>query len=449
MGIRVWSHRGHDRIVLSRTWPDGTRFRRFMFSKAVAKELETRISYAISLGTWRELKEQLARGYQDNQQRSNPTIREFAREYLDYCKVNNRRPDFKEQALSSILPVLGKIRLVDFKRRDADRFKEIRLSKGMAPATVNGGLAVLRHLFSVAVEREYLEHNPLTKYRMLKEVQEPLRILTYEEYRKLIEAVDKHDPTIGAYVAVLGETGMRKSEGLRLEWSHIRKTGAADWVVLIGKAKSGKVRSVPLSELARQWLNTLVRFVDTPYVFVDPLRGKVWKDPYGPFNAGKKAAGLEWIGLHALRHFRATQWLMNGVDVNTVKELLGHSDIHTTMRYVHYVRTHATKAVRLAQEREVAEWGQEKTASGYKVDTASIGGSALPTKAPASAWCERGDSNPHPLRDQILSLARLPIPPLSLSRLIIYRRKADVFPLAGRGLREPGELRVFRLHGVP
>ena len=28
-------------------------------------------------------------------------------------------------------------------------------------------------------------------------------------------------------------------------------------------------------------------------------------------------------------------------------------------------------------------------------------------------WCERGDSNPHPLRDQILSLARLPIPPLS------------------------------------
>ena|GEM_PF-1069864 len=33
-------------------------------------------------------------------------------------------------------------------------------------------------------------------------------------------------------------------------------------------------------------------------------------------------------------------------------------------------------------------------------------------------WCERGDSNPHPLRDQILSLARLPIPPLSRSFII-------------------------------
>ena len=84
---------------------------------------------------------------------------------------------------------------------------------------------------------------------------------------------------------------------------------------------------------------------------------------------GKKEAGLEWVGFHALRHFRATQWLTNGVDVNIVKELLGHSDIHTTMRYVHYVRTHATKAVRLAQESEVVEWAQAKNGrriqSGY------------------------------------------------------------------------------------
>ena len=122
------------------------------------------------------------------------------------------------------------------------------------------------------------------------------------------------------------------------------------------------------------------------------------------------------MGFHALRHFRVTQWLMNGVDVNTVKEPLGHSDIHTTMRYVHYVRTHAMKAVRLAQESEVVEWAQQKTASGYKVATATIRGSVIPMEAPVSSWCERGDSNPHPLRDQILSLARLPIPPLSRCR---------------------------------
>ena len=73
-------------------------------------------------------------------------------------------------------------------------------------------------------------------------------------------------------------------------------------------------------------------------------------------------------GFHDLRHFRATQWLINGVDVRTVKELLGHADIQTTMRYLHYVQTHATQTVLKAQEREQTVWESADT-GGYKVET--------------------------------------------------------------------------------
>ena len=163
---------------------------------------------------------------------------------------------------------------------------------------------------------------------------------------------------MGAYTVILGETGMRKSEGLRLQWDHIRKSGPQESVVVIGKAKSGKVRSVTLSDLALEWLQKLIRFIDIPDVFVDPGRHKPWKAPRGPFKRARAKVGLDWVGFHGLRHFRATQWLMNGVDVNTVKELLGHSDIHTTMRYVHYVQSHASKSVVLAQKKEVEEWAQ-------------------------------------------------------------------------------------------
>ena len=53
---------------------------------------------------------------------------------------------------------------------------------------------------------------------------------------------------------------------------------------------------------------------------------------------------LAWVGLHDLRHFRVTQWVSNGVDLRTVQEWLGHSDIQTTMRYAHYAKTQARRS---------------------------------------------------------------------------------------------------------
>jgi len=84
-----------------------------------------------------------------------------------------------------------------------------------------------------------------------------------------------------------------------------------------------------------------------------------------PFIAGRETVGLDWVGFHDLRYFRATQWLMNGVDVNSVKELLGYSSIETTMRYVHYVETFAMKTVAAAQRKEESAWLSSETETGY------------------------------------------------------------------------------------
>ena len=66
MGVNKWRHRGREKLVLSKIWPDGTRFRRFMPNRTVAKELETRIDYAITIGTWLKLREQLIKGRDPN-----------------------------------------------------------------------------------------------------------------------------------------------------------------------------------------------------------------------------------------------------------------------------------------------------------------------------------------------------------------------------------------------
>ena len=76
------------------------------------------------------------------------------------------------------------------------------------------------------------------------------------------------------------------------------------------------------------------------------------RKPEKQFNAGRKAAGLEWVTIHGLRHYRATSWIQHGADPRSVQEKLGHKAIQTTMRYVHYVETHGDRAIREAQERE-------------------------------------------------------------------------------------------------
>ena len=81
-----------------------------------------------------------------------------------------------------------------------------------------------------------------------------------------------------------------------------------------------------------------------------------------PFAEGRKKAGLEWVTIHDLRHFRAPQWVQRGVDLRTVQELLGHSSITTTMRYAHFAPNHATRHIVEAQRLEAAELAGQKQA---------------------------------------------------------------------------------------
>ncbi|MDA2929766.1 tyrosine-type recombinase/integrase [Acidobacteria bacterium AH-259-O06] len=351
MAINEWCDRNRKKkICVSRRWPDGSRFRRVMPNKTIAKKTLSRIEESIAMGTWRKLKEEFSQ--QDN--RHNPTIEEFSDIYLEqYCLVQNRRPDFKEQALHSITEILGSLRLKQFTRKDARRFIVERSSE-VAPATINRNLSVLKNMFSFAVEMDLIQSNPLQGFKMLPETERALRIMTYAEYRKLVTCVTDFDPSIGAFVAILGESAIRKSEGLRLTWDDIDFSRRQ--LIIQGETKGRKARYIPLSDFAIETLRTLVRVIDQKALFVRDNH-KPWKDPRGPFFEGRKVAGLGWVrGFHDLRHFRATQWLLNGMDVNTVRELLGHSDINTTMRYVHYIQEHAAALVRKVSEKEVKEW---------------------------------------------------------------------------------------------
>ncbi|MCH8820746.1 MAG: site-specific integrase [Acidobacteria bacterium] len=215
-----------------------------------------------------------------------------------------------------------------FRRQDLYKYVELR-AREVSPGTVNRDVACIKSMFSYAVELGKIEGHPLVKFPMLPvdEISRPL--LTVEKFRHLVRSMDR--VPISAMVALMGETAMRRGEALQLKWDRI---DLRDKVIGLQHTKNGKVRHVPLSDYAIEWLEQLVRYVTCPYVFVNSRTGQRWKSPEKAFQRGREDAKLAWVGFHDLRRFRAAQWVRLGLDVETVRKLLGHHDIQTTQLYI-------------------------------------------------------------------------------------------------------------------
>jgi integrase len=82
-----------------------------------------------------------------------------------------------------------------------------------------------------------------------------------------------------------------------------------------------------------------------PYVFHDLNTLKAYASVRRSFATALNRAGITDFTFHSLRHTFASQLVMAGVDLTTVKELLGHKDIKMALRYAHLAPAHKRKAV--------------------------------------------------------------------------------------------------------
>ena len=129
------------------------------------------------------------------------------------------------------------------------------------------------------------------------------------------------------------KTGMRRGELFNLQWVDI-DFKAKTLAVHGAGAKSGKTRHIPLSSQA---LGSLIKWRNQAagkgYVFAT-WQGKLTTITKA-FNNLLKDAGITDFRFHDLRHDFASKLAVEKVDLNTIRELLGHSDLQMTMRYAH------------------------------------------------------------------------------------------------------------------
>ncbi len=105
--------------------------------------------------------------------------------------------------------------------------------------------------------------------------------------------------------------------------------------------------------VCRTWVNTTLEYlfkemphsIESIYVFTDPRTGEPYKSVKRSFSTALKKAGIQNFRFHDLRHTFASHLVMAGIDLTTIKELLGHKSLTMTLRYAHLAPSHKVKAL--------------------------------------------------------------------------------------------------------
>ncbi len=271
----------------------------------------------------------------------NHTFRELAEKYLPWCE-RQKAFETKARKIKQLIDVFDAVPLRRFSTMQIEQFQSERLKKNK-PATVNRLTATLKHMFTKASDWEMVEEEVLKKIRKVKQLPEGggrLRFLSVDEARELVQACDPH---LRPIVVMALNIGMRKNEILSLRWDE--HVDLRHGFILLDKTKGGGRRELPINETLRMVLKAQIRRVDVSYVFYNPKTGKRYGDVKKSFYSACKRAGIKDFRFHDLRHTFASHLIMAGVDITTVKELMGHKTLTMTLRYAHLAPSHKVAAV--------------------------------------------------------------------------------------------------------
>lgn len=263
-----------------------------------------------------------------------PTFSEFVRqEYLPYAyRAKRSAHDDDSKFRLHLEPKWGALRLCDITPRDV-QMHHVAMKESHSIGTANRHLSLISATFRKALEWGRIDRNPAAGIKAFKENNQRQRFLSKEEIGKLFAAMEneKNKTAVAAFKLLL-MTGTRRQEALSARWSDINLELGQWW---LPQTKSGRGRYVTLSEEAKELLLSLPSRTSGGYVFPGRIQGKALHNPRRAFDRLLKAAGIEHLRIHDLRHSFASLAVNAGATLYEVQDLLGHSSAQMTQRYAH------------------------------------------------------------------------------------------------------------------
>jgi len=277
--------------------------------------------------------------------------------YLFWCEhEGGKRGQNRKSTLESksttftqyLIPFFGSNYIDEIRSEDITRFKiqalnmpGLRKAK-RTPQSINLDLRYLKSLFAWVVDRGYCQTNPVSKVSFLEELgnDSPPPKLTQDEIRQIEKAL--HDPTFPPTIRNLirawkglGLRAWNETAKLRWEWFY-----EEDGILIIppGFSKSKK----PLVKVLSDEMWSLFKLLkeqrsDSPWIFANLKTGKPYCNLRGSLRRLRKMAGIQrHISPKVFRHNFLSQGASDGIPEGQLAGTVGHSNIATTERYIHW-----------------------------------------------------------------------------------------------------------------
>ena len=275
----------------------------------------------------------------------------FADQYLPHAKQNKRTwKNDEEMHRLRLSDRFGETPIDRISRQQVQTFHNELREEGLAPATADHYLKLIRHGLNLAVDWGLIATNPAAKVKQFNVDNQIERYLSDDELKRLMRVLrDYENRPMACIVLWLLATGARAGEAKAAKWEDIDYAHSV-WVIQSQTSKSKRRRSVPLNDVALSVLDELKTYGKTSgHLFV----GK--RGPYRHLNKNWaricEAADLQGLRTHDLRHSFTAFLINSGRTLFECQQILGHSDPKVTMRYSHLTKETLQKAADSAAER--------------------------------------------------------------------------------------------------
>ena len=214
--------------------------------------------------------------------------------------------------------------LTDVTTWAVEKWKRERAQQ-VAKTTVNRELTIVKHMFKMGVTWGLMTANPAASVSPFRTQEGRIRYLSEAEIPALLDACQKQaaSPWLYPLVVLALNTGARQGELLDLRYQDLDPERG---LIYFGKTKNRKLKTLPMNSSVRQVVEGLHAQRYGEYLFTWPWGQRVGRTTvYDAFLKACKAAEIANFRFHDLRHTAASYLVMEGVDLATVKEILGSS----------------------------------------------------------------------------------------------------------------------------